>query len=145
MKIINFTILTLALAINSCGTTKLSTKELSDVSSGEKAILETFNQPLIASMIFGEEPVTQIIAVDGKKLESVTLKANEKIAIKTGIHKVEFNCVSRSGYDERDYSEIIEIDFKPHFQYLIRCSFDTDFGPNGTYVGSFSIDKKRIK
>lgn len=131
--------------ITSCGTTKLSTKELSEFDSGKKALLQTYNQPLIGSMIFGEQPVTQIIAVDGEKLASVIFKTDEKIAIDVGVHKVEFSCVSRSGYDERDYSEIIELELKPYHQYLVRCSFDTDFGPDGTYTGSFSIEEKRVK
>lgn len=131
--------------ITSCGTTKLSTKELSDFNSGKKAILQTYNQPLIGSMIFGEQPVTQIISVDGKKLDSVIFKTDEKIAIDVGFHKIEFSCVSRSGYDERDYSEIIELDLKPYHEYQVRCSFDTDFGPNGTYTGSFSVKEKSLK
>jgi hypothetical protein len=131
--------------ISSCGTTKLSTKELSEFSSGKKAILQTYNQPLIGALIFEEQPVTQIIAVDGKKLDSIIFKTDEKIAIDVGLHTIKLSCVSRSGYDERDYSEVIELELKPYHEYLVRCSFDTDFGPEGTYTGSFSIKEKRIK
>ena len=131
--------------IASCGTTKLSTKELSEFDLGKKAILQTYNQPLIGSLIFKEQPVTQIISVDGKKLDSVIFKTDEKIAIDVGLHKIKFSCVSRSGPDERDYSEVMEIELKPHHEYLVRCSFDTDFGPDGTYTGSFSVKEKLVK
>lgn len=138
-------VLVFSALITSCGTTKLSTKEISEINSGKKAILRTYNQPLIGAIIFGEQPVAQIIAVDGKKLASEILKLDEKIAIGVGFHKVEFRCTSRSGYDERDYSEVIELDLKPYHEYIVRCSFDTDFGPDGTYTGSFSVKEKRVK
>ena len=137
--------LTLTAFIVSCGTTKLSRKEMSEVNSGRKSIVQTFNQPLVASMLLGEEPVTQIIAVDGKKLASEVFKLDEKIALDIGPHKVEFHCTRRSGYDERDYSEVIELDVKPYHEYLVRCSFDTDFGPGGTCTGSFSVKERRIR
>jgi len=144
MNIRIISVLAISAFITSCATTKSSTKELSEFKSGKKAILQTYNQPLIGAIIFDEQPVTQIIAVDGKKFASVTLKTDEKIAIDVGFHKVEFRCASRSGYDERDYSEIIELDLKPYHEYLVRCSFDTDFGPDGTYTGSFSVKEKRV-
>lgn len=136
---------TLSLLITACGAPKLSTKESSEFDSGKKAILQTYNQPLLASIILGEQPITQIIAIDGNKLDSVIFQTDEKVAIDIGNHKVEFSCVSRSGYDERDYSEVIELDFKPYHEYLVRCSFDSDFGADGTYTGSFTIKEKRIK
>ena len=137
--------LTCSVLVASCGTTKLSTKELSEFDSGNKAILQTYNQPLIGAILFEEQPVTQIIAVDGKKLASEIFKTDEKIAIDTGVHKVEFRCVSRSGYDERDYSEVIELDIKSHHEYLVRCSFDSDFGSDGAYTGKFSVNEKRVR
>lgn len=145
MNIRIIVIFAFSLLVTSCGTTKLSTKELSEFDSGKKAILQTYNQPLIGTMIFGEQPVTQIVAVDGKKLASVIFMTDEKLAIDVGVHKIEFSCVSRSSYDERDYSEVIELDIKPYHQYLVRCSFDADFGPDGTYTGHFSIEEKRAK
>ena len=108
-------------------------------------MLQTYNQPLIGAIIFEEQPVTQIIAVDGNKISSEIFKTDEKIAIDIGTHNVEFHCTSRSGYDERDYSEVIELDLKPYHEYLVRCSFDTDFGPDGTYTGSFSVEERRIE
>jgi hypothetical protein len=129
----------------SCGTTKLSTKELSDINSGKKTILQTYNQPLIGALIFEEQPVTQIISVDGNKLDSVIYKTDEKVAIDVGLHKIKFNCVSRSGPDERDYSEVIELELKPYHEYLVRCSFDTDYAPDGTYTGSFNVKEKRVR
>ena len=131
--------------ITSCATTNLSTKEISEINSGKKATLRTYNQPLIGAIIFEEQPVTQIIAVDGKKLASEIFKTDEKIAINVGLHKVEFRCTNRSGYDERDFSEVIELNLKPYHEYLVRCSFDTDFGPDGTYTGSLSVKEKRVK
>lgn len=131
--------------ITSCGSTKLSTKEMTDFDSGKKALLETYNQPLLASMVFSEQPITQIISVDGKKLDSVIFRTDEKVAVDVGFHKIEFSCVSRSGHDERDYTETIELELKPYHQYLVRCSFDSDFGPNGTYTGSFSVEEMRVK
>ncbi|MDH5784792.1 MAG: hypothetical protein OEZ16_04190 [Chromatiales bacterium] len=137
--------LLLSILTSSCGTTKLSTKESSEFDSGKKGILQTYNQPLLASMILNEQPITQIISVDGEKLPSVIFNTDEKIAIDVGLHKIDLSCVSRSGYDERDYSEVIELDIKPYHQYLVRCSFDSEFGPNGTYTGSFSVKEKRLK
>lgn len=147
-KLMNTRIIVLlifSIFITSCSTTKLSKKELSAFDSGKKAILQTYNQPLIGSLIFEEQPVTQIISVDGKKLDSVIFKTDEKIAIDVGLHKIKFSCVSRSGSDERDYSEVIELELKPHNEYIVRCSFDTDFGPDGTYTGNFSVKEKRVK
>ena len=138
-------LLLFSVLVSSCGTTKLSTKDLSDFNSGRKAILQTYNQPLIGSLIFAEQPVTQIISVDGEMLDSVIFKTDEKIAIDVGLHKIKFSCVSRSGPDERDYSEVIELNIKPHYEYRVRCSFDTEFGPDGTYTGSFSINENRLK
>lgn len=131
--------------LTSCGTTSLSTKELSEINTGNRAILKTYNQPLIGAILFEAQPVTQIVAVDGKKISSEIFRTDESLAIDTGIHQVEFHCTNRSGVDERDYSEVVEIDFKPYHEYRVRCSFDTDFGPDGTYTGSFSIKETRIK
>jgi hypothetical protein len=145
---VNFRILVVlafSFLITSCATTKLSSKEISEINSGKKAILRTYNQPLIGAIIFEEQPVTQIIAVDGKKLASEVFKTDEKVAIDIGFHKVEFRCTNRSGYDERDYSELIELNLKPYHEYLVRCSFDTDFAPDDTYTGSFSVKEKRVK
>ena len=145
MNIRLIVVLVISAFVTSCGSTKLSTKELTDVDSGKKAILQTYNQPLLASMVFDEQPVTQIISVDGKKLDSVIFKTDEKVAIDVGLRKIKFSCVSRSGPDERDYSEVIELELKPYHEYLVRCSFDTDFGRGGTYTGSFSVKEKRAR
>lgn len=145
MNIRIFVMLSSFTLMTSCSTTKLSTTEISEIDSGKKVILQTYNQPLIAAIILDEQPVTQIMSVDGKKVSSEIFKTDEKIAIDVGTHKVEFHCTSRSGYDERDYSEVIELDLKPHHEYLVRCSFDTEFGPNGTYIGNFSVNENRIK
>ena len=131
--------------VASCGTTKLSTKELSELNSGKKAILQTYNQPLFGALILDAQPVTQIISVDGKKLDSEIFKTDEKIAVDVGLHQIKFGCVSRSGADEKDYSEVIELELKPHHQYLVRCSFDTDYGPDGSYTGSFNVKEERVK
>lgn len=130
--------------ITSCGTTELSTKELSEFDSGKKANVQTYNQPLIGAVIFGEIPITQIIAVDGKKLPSEIFRTDEKIAIDVGFHEVEFRCTYRGGDDERDYSEVIELDLKPYHEYIVRCSFD-NFGPDDTYTGKFTVKEKRVK
>lgn len=131
--------------ITSCSTAKLSNKDLSEFNTSKKAIVQTYNQPLIAAIIFEEQPVTQIIAVDGKKLPSEVFKTDEKIAIDVGFHEVEFRCTNRSSYDEKDYSEIIRLNLKPFHQYQVRCSFDSAFGSNGSYEGSFSVKETRIK
>jgi len=129
----------------SCAATKLSTKEMSEIQSGKKGLLQTYNQPLIASLFLGEEPVTQIISVDGQKLASEIFNTDESVALGVGVHRVEFRCASRSGYDERDYSEVMELEIKPFHEYQVRCSFDTDFGPDGTYAGSFSVKETAVK
>ena len=138
-------ILIFAFFIVSCGTTTLSTKDAEDINAGKKASLKTFNQPIIGAVIFGEEPVTQIVSVDGNKLPSIGFKNDEVYAIDVGVHKIEFLCINRRVQDGRDYSEIIEINFRPYYEYKVRCSFDTDFGPDGTYTGSFNVEENRIK
>ena len=145
MKIRILSVFIFAFLIASCGTTKLSTKDENDIIEGRKATLKTFNQPIIGAVIFGEEPVTRIVSVDGNKLPSVGLKNDEIYAIETGIHKIELSCINRRVQDERDYVETIEINFRAHHEYRVRCSFDTEFGPDGTYVGSFSVEENRIK
>jgi uncharacterized lipoprotein YehR (DUF1307 family) len=135
----------LAVFITSCGTTKLTKDDQANVDAGNKAIVKTYNQPLIGAMIFDEQPVTQILSVNGKKVAGEILKLDEQIAVDIGVHKVEFSCSDRSGHNEKDYIEIIQLEFKPHHEYLVRCSFDSGFGPNGSYEGSFSIKEKRLK
>jgi len=135
-------LLALSCLFTACATTTLSTKELSEVQSGTKALLQTYNQPLIGALLFEEQPVAQIIAVDGEKLESVIFSTDEHIAVAVGLHRVEFRCASRSGHDERDYSEVIELHLKPYHTYQVRCSFDSDLGPDGTYGGSFSVEEQ---
>lgn len=131
--------------ITSCGTTKLSSKDISEFNAGKKAIVQTYNQPIVAGMIFGEQPVVQILAVDGKKIDVGRFKLDEKITVDVGLHNIEFGCSNRGGYDERDFTEIIQLDLKPHHEYLVRCSFDSAFGSNGSYEGSFSVKEKRLK
>ena len=131
--------------ITSCGTTKLSSKELTEIDAGKKAIVQTYNQPLVAGMIFGEQPVAQIIAVDGKKIDVERFKLDEKIAVDVGLHKIEFSCTDRSGYNEKDFTEIIQLELKPYHEYLVRCSFDSAFGSNGSYEGRFGVKENRLK
>ena len=137
--------LILTFLIASCGTNKLSSNDMNEFNSGLKAIVRTYNQPLLAGMILGDQPVTKIMAVDGKKIESRIFKLDEQITVEVGLHEIEFNCSNRAGYDERAFTEIIELNLKPHHEYLVRCSFDSAFGPNGSYEGSFSVKEKRIK
>ena len=93
-KLINTRIIVLlifSIFIASCSSTKPSKKELSAFDSGKKAILQTYNQPPIGSLIFEEQSVTQIISVEGKKLDSVIFKTDEKLAINVGLHKIKFS------------------------------------------------------
>lgn len=128
----------------SCGTTKISGSDMSEVNAGRKAIVQTYNQPLVGGLIFGDQPVVKIISVDGQKIDSAILKLDEQLAIAVGSHSIEFNCVNRASHDERDFSETMTLDLKPHTRYLVRCSFDSSFGPNGTYTGGFSVKEKPI-
>lgn len=145
MKIKASAALALCVLMTACGTTQVPSSDAAAVAAGTKALLRTFNQPLLASMMLGDEPVTQIIAVDGRKLDSQILKLDEAIALDVGPHEVAFSCVRRGGPDERDYSETMRLNLKPHHEYLVRCSFDTDFGPDGTYKGSFSVKEQRAE
>lgn len=145
MNTIAFILFLSAAFIAACGSTQLSTKESSEFNSGKKAMLQTYNQPLLGALIFDEQPITQIIAVDSTKLDSVIFKTDERVAVAVGLRKIELSCVSRSGPDERDYSEVVELEIKPFHEYQLRCSFDTEFGPDGSYKGSFSIKETRIK
>lgn len=134
-----------ALFMISCGTARLSSKELSEFDAGKKAIVKTYNQPLLGAMILGDMPVVQILAVDGRKIDSEIFKLDEQIAVDVGVHEIEFGCVDRSGYNENDFTEVIQMDLKPHHEYLVRCSFDSRFGPDGSYAGDFGIKERRIK
>ncbi len=131
--------------ITSCGTTRLSKNDISDFKTGTKAIVKTYNQPLAAGLIFGDEPVTKIIAVDGKKIHGATFKLDEQITVDVGLQQIEFSCSNRGGYDERDFTEVIQLDLKPHHEYLVRCSLDSAFGTDGSNEGSFSIKEKSLK
>ncbi len=146
VKMLNRLILILVFSatITSCGTTRLSRSDISDIKAGKKAVVKTYNQPLVAGMILGEQPVTKMLAIDGTKHDGAVFKLDEQVAIDTGIHKIEFSCSSRSGYDERDFTEIIELNLKPNHEYLVRCSFDSSYGENGSYQGSFSIKEKPL-
>jgi hypothetical protein len=131
--------------ITSCGTTKLSGKDFSEVNAGRKAIVRTYNQPLLGAMIVGDMPVVQIIAVDGRKIDSEIFTLDEQIAVQVGSHEIEFSCSDRGGYNEKDFTEIMQMDLKPHYEYVVRCSFDSSFGADGSYAGSFSVKEKRLK
>jgi len=137
--------LLLSILITSCGTAELSRKDLFEFKSGKKAIIKTYNQPIVAGMILGQEPVTKIISVDGKKIDIKKFKLDEQIAIAVGSHKIEFSCSDRSGYNEKDFTDIIQLVLKPYHEYLVRCSFDSSFGVNGSYEGSFSVKEKSLK
>jgi len=134
-----------ALLVASCGTTELSGEDRSEFGAGRKAIVKTWNQPLLAGMVFGDSPVVQILSVDGRKLDSAVLKLDEQIAVDIGVREVEFACVDRAGYNEEDFTEVIELNVKPHHEYLVGCSFESRFGPDGNYAGSFDVKEKRVE
>ena len=136
-----------ALLLAACGTTELSSTERSDFRAGRKAIVKTWNQTLFGSVLFGEREVVRILTVDGREFDSALLKLDEQLALEIGTHVLEVSCVDRRGpgHHEKDFSDVIELDVKPHHEYLIRCSFDSRFGPNGTYVGAFDVEEKRVK
>jgi hypothetical protein len=134
------------LSTTSCGTTALSRNEITEVDAGKKAILRTNNQPILAGMIFGERPVAKIISVEGmSKEEMPLLKLDEVMAVDVGLRKISLSCSNRAREDERNATEFIEIDFKPYHEYLVRCSFDSAYGPGGTYATSFKVEEKSLK
>lgn len=133
-----------ALLVASCGTTELSKQDLSEFSAGRKAIVKTWNQPLMGAVLFGDQPVVQILEVDGRKLDSHVMKLDEQVALEIGTHTIEFSCVDRARQNDSDFTEVIELDVKPHHEYLVSCSFDSRFGPDGTYVGSIDVEEKRV-
>lgn len=133
-------------SITSCGTTALSRNEITEVDAGKKAILRTNNQPILAGMIFGDQPVTKIISVEGmNKSDLELLKLDEVMAVDVGLRTITLSCSNRARDDERNSTEIIEIDFKPYHEYLVRCSFDSTYGSGGSYVTSFSVEENRLK
>lgn len=137
--------ITLTLLMTSCGTTRLSPENIAAFNMGTHAIVHTYNQPLMAAIIFEEQPVTQIIALDGKKIDDTYFRLDEKIAVRVGLHHITFGCTARGGYDDRDFTQKLTLDFKPYHEYSVRCSFDSTFGTDGSYTGSFSIKETRIK
>ena len=134
-----------ALLVASCGTTELSSEDLSDVGAGRKAVVRTSNLGLFGSIVLSEEETVQILTVDGKKIDSAVLNLDEQIALDIGKHVLEVGCVDRSGYNEKDFTEVIEMNVRPRHEYLISCSFDSRFGPDGTYAGSFDVKEKRVE
>jgi hypothetical protein len=133
-------------SITSCGTTSLSRNETTEVDAGKKAILRTYNQPILAGMIFGDQPVTKIISVEGmNKKDMELLKLDEAIAVDLGLQKIIVSCSDRAKDDERNSTEIIQIDFKPYHEYSVRCSFDSTYGSGGSYVTSFSVEENRLR
>ena len=134
-----------ALLIASCGTTKLSKIDRDEVDSGRKAIVKTYNQPLLASMVFEEMPVVRIMSIDGRDVDPEMFKLDDQIALDLGVHEIEFSCSARGGYDERDFTETIKLDLRPHHEYLVRCSFDSRYGAGGSYTASFSVKEKSLE
>lgn len=138
-------LLFIALSLQACGTTPLSSTELNAVKTGKKAIVRTANIPLLGSMMLGEEAVVQIIAVDHKDIDSDMFKLDGQIALDIGKHVIEFRCRSRKGADDREARELISIDLKPHTEYLVRCSFDSAYASGGGYQTSFHIKERKLK
>ncbi|MBD3677270.1 MAG: hypothetical protein HUJ27_02595 [Rhodobacteraceae bacterium] len=135
----------LSLFLASCGTTELPGGDGAAVRSGEKALVRTSNVPLLVSMTLDVPETVQILSIDGRKIDSAILKLDEQIAVDVGRRAVEVACVDRSGYNEDDFTEVLVLDLKPQHEYLINCSFDSRFGPNGTYVGDFHVEERRLR
>lgn len=135
----------LALLAASCGTTELSGGDRADVAAGRKAVVRTSNQSLLGSIIFSEEETAQILTVDGREIDSAVLKLDEQLALEIGSHVLEVACVDRSGHNEKDFREVIDLDVKPRHEYRISCAFDSRFGPDGTYVGAFYVEETPVK
>ncbi|MDH5557309.1 MAG: DUF2057 domain-containing protein, partial [Alphaproteobacteria bacterium] len=76
--------------------------------------MRTSNLGLLGSIVLSEEETVQILTVDGKKIDSAVLKLDEQIALDIGKHVLEVGCVDRSGYNEKDFTEIIELNVRPH-------------------------------
>ena len=133
-------------SITSCGTTALSRNENTEVDSGKKALLRTYNQPILAGMIFGDQPVAKIISAEGmNKSDMELLKLDEAIAVDVGVNKIIVGCSNRDKDDERNFTDIIQIDFKPYHEYSVSCSFDSVYGSGGSYVARFSVEENRLK
>ncbi len=134
----------LALLMNACGVTQLSPDKISQFHTGKQAIVQTYNQPILATMIFEEQPITQIIAVDGKKTEDESFSLDERITVDVGLHKITFACKARGGYDERDFTKTLLLELRAYHEYSVRCSFDSAFGSDGSYTGDFSVKERRV-
>ncbi|MDH3975043.1 MAG: hypothetical protein OEV42_12250 [Deltaproteobacteria bacterium] len=115
------------LLITSCGTTKLPGKDISDFEAGRKAIVRADNMPLWAEILLWKKPVVRIRAVDGKDVVSEIFSLNDQIVLDAGLHKIEFSCSDRAGYNEKDFTEILELDLKSHHEYLVDCWFESGF------------------
>jgi hypothetical protein len=127
--------LLLAVLITSCGTTKLSKKDISDFDAGKKAIVKADNMPLMAEIILWKKPVVKIRAVDGKDVDTELFNLNDQIVVDIGLHKIEFSCSDRAAEYEKDFTETIELDLKPHHIYLVDCWFES----------GFSVEEKHVK
>jgi len=133
-------------SITSCGTTALSRNEVTGVDTGQKALLRTYNQPVLSGMILGDQPVTKIISAEGMNKNDIELlKFNKAIAVDVGLNKVIVGCSSRAKDDEQNFTEIIQINFKPYHEYSVRCSFDSGKGSGGSYVARVSVEENRLK
>jgi Cft2 family RNA processing exonuclease len=114
-----------ALLVTSCGTAKLAKKDIAEFEAGTKAIVKTDNSPLVMNVLLAEKPVVRIRSVDGVELKAEVLKLNDQITLDVGPHDIEFSCSDRAEHDERDFTETIEMDLKPHHIYLVHCWFES--------------------
>lgn len=120
-------ILLSAVLITSCGTTKLSSKDISEFDNGRKAIVRADNNPLVVDILLVKKPVVRIREVDGKEVNCEMFSLNDQIVVDVGLHEIEFSCSDRAGYNEKDFTETIELDLKPHHVYLVDCWFESGF------------------
>jgi len=133
-------------SITSCGTTALSRNKITGVDTGKKALLRTYNPPVLSGMILGDQPVTKIISAEGmNKSDMELLKLDKAIPVDVGLNKIIVGCSNRAKERERNFTEIIQINFKPYHEYSVRCSFDSANGPGGPYVAKFSVEENRLK
>lgn len=124
-----------AVLISSCGTTGLSKKDVSDFDAGRKAIVRADNMPLWAEILLWKKPIVKIRAVDGRDVDTKLFNLNDQIVVDVGLHEIEFSCSDRAAHDERDFSETIELDLRPHHVYLVDCWFES----------GFNVEVKRVK
>lgn len=129
--------------LSGCASAKLNSADLAKVLGGELAVIETDNVYSGFHLVFdgvaqklgdNSSLTLDLVAIDGVEFKNriISLYANEIVAVKPGMHKIEVSCDYTSSDGENRYygKETLDIDAKPGFAYFIltHSQYDSECG-----------------